>query len=81
MPHDSLRFDIQNLQEISITACNVKPNHNETDEVALPLLALQDKVDTDRMGRPTFLMVLSGEELAYRRQDGVFIVPLACLKD
>ena len=62
-------------------AVEVKLGSREIDEAALHLLALQNKVDADRMGRPSFLMVLTGGELAYRRQDGVFIVPLACLKD
>lgn len=34
-------------------------------------------------GRQTvpFLMILTGTELAYRREDGVFVVPIGCLKD
>ena len=30
---------------------------------------------------PDLLMILTGGQYAYRRQDGVFVVPLACLKD
>jgi hypothetical protein len=28
-----------------------------------------------------FLMILTGTEVAYRRDDGVFIVPVGCLKN
>lgn len=30
---------------------------------------------------PTILIVLTGGEYAYRRQDGVFVIPIGCLKD
>ena len=43
------------------------------------LLALKDNVDKDSMAAPAFLMVLTGTEFAYRRTDGVFVVPLGCL--
>jgi hypothetical protein len=33
------------------------------------------------MKDPSFLMVLTGGELAYQRTDGVLIVPIGCLKD
>jgi uncharacterized protein len=31
------------------------------------------------MPPPSFLMVLTGTEYAYRREDGVYVVPLGCL--
>ena len=46
------------------------------------LKALADKIDTDRMKQPSFLMVLTAVgSYAYRREDGVYIVPIGCLKD
>lgn len=46
------------------------------------LKRLRDKIDTDKMKAPSFLMVLIGVgQYAYRRQDGVFVVPIGCLKD
>lgn len=39
------------------------------------------KIDTDRMPSPAFLMVLTGVgRYAYRRADGVYVVPIGCLK-
>lgn len=46
------------------------------------LIKLQDKIDITKMKSPSFLMVLIGiGEIAYRREDGVYVVPIGCLKD
>mgnify|MGYP004666093175 CR=1 FL=1 len=51
-------------------------------EGAESLLALSEKLDTDKMKKPSFLMVLTGlGDFAYRRPDGVYVVPIGCLKD
>ena len=52
------------------------------NEWAANLLRLSEKIDTDKMEKPAFLMVLCGvAPFAYRREDGVFVVPISCLKD
>ena len=49
---------------------------------ASTLLTLANKIDTDKMKAPSFLMVLTGVgQYAYRREDGVYVVPIGCLKD
>lgn len=46
------------------------------------LCTLRDKIDTGKMKSPSFLMVLTGVgDFAYRRPDGVFVVPIGCLKN
>lgn len=46
------------------------------------LKALSEKIDTKRMKEPSFLMVLTGVgDYAYRREDGVYVVPVGTLKD
>lgn len=46
------------------------------------LKMLANKIDTDKMKAPAFLMVLTAVgEYAYRREDGVYVVPIGCLKD
>ena len=46
------------------------------------LKALEEKIDPERMKKPSFLMVLTAVgPYAYRREDGVYIVPVGCLKD
>lgn len=53
-----------------------------TDAGAASLLKLAAKIDTDKMKAPSFLMVLTGTgQFAYMRPDGVYVVPIACLKD
>jgi len=45
------------------------------------LLQLSSKIDTTRMPAPSFMMVLVGiGKYAYRREDGVFVVPIGCLR-
>lgn len=62
-------------------AVEVKLGSKEIDEAAGHLLKLKDKVNTEKMREPSFLMILTGTEIAYRREDGVYVVPLGCLKD
>ena len=52
------------------------------EEGARNLKAMEAKIDTDKMNTPSFLMVLTGVgNYAYRRKDGVFVVPIGSLKD
>ena len=52
------------------------------EEGASTLKAVADKIDTAKMKAPSFLMVLTGTSpYAYRRPDGVFVVPIGCLKN
>ncbi|HHU25100.1 MAG TPA: ATP-binding protein [Bacteroidales bacterium] len=52
------------------------------EDGAETLKKLADKIDATRMNPPSFLMVLTGVgQYAYRRKDGVWVVPIGCLKD
>ena len=43
---------------------------------------MYNKIDTEKMKNPSFLMVLTATgNYAYRREDGVYIVPIGCLKN
>lgn len=49
---------------------------------AKTLKELAGRIDTGRMHAPSFLMVLTGtDSYAYQRKDGVYVVPLGCLRD
>lgn len=51
-------------------------------EGADTLLKLSAKIDTGKMKKPSFQMVLTGTgDYAYRRKDGMLIVPIGCLKN
>ncbi|MDR1917740.1 MAG: DUF4143 domain-containing protein, partial [Christensenellaceae bacterium] len=62
-------------------AVEIKLGGNEIDEAASNLLKLKSKIDESYMKEPKFLMVLTGLNYAYRRPDGVLVVPVGCLKD
>jgi predicted AAA+ superfamily ATPase len=60
-------------------AIEVKMGNKEIEVAAKHLIALKDKIHT-KMRKPSFLMVLTGGQFAFQRQDGVYVVPLGCLK-
>ena len=62
-------------------AVEVKMGAKEIELAAENLKKLRYKINLDKMKEPSFLMVLTGAELGYRRDDGVYIVPIGCLKD
>ena len=52
------------------------------EEGVVNLKKLSDKIDTEKMKAPSFLMVLTAVgDYAYKRKDGVYVVPIGCLKD
>ena len=49
---------------------------------AKTLQSLASKIDTTKMKEPSFLMVLTAVgKFAYCRPDGVYVVPITCLKN
>jgi hypothetical protein len=51
------------------------------EEGTKSLKAMAAKIDIEKMNAPSFLMVLTGTgDYAYRRPDGVCVVPIGCLK-
>ena len=52
------------------------------EEGASNLLKLASRIDTGKMLPPSFMMVLTATgTYAYRREDGVLVVPIGCLKN
>ena len=52
------------------------------EEGAANLKSLSEKIDTTKMKKPSFMMVLTAVgQYAYMRTDGVMVVPIGCLKD
>lgn len=79
---DNLEADLViRLNDDRWAAVEVKLGSDEIEEGAKHLIKLRNKVDTTKVGEPAFLMVITGGQFAYRRQDGVFVVPIGCLKD
>lgn len=79
---DQLEIDlIVSLKDGRWGAIEVKLGEYQADEAASNLIKLKNKVDTSRIGDPSFLMILTGGKYAYKRKDNVLVVPIGCLKD
>jgi uncharacterized protein len=51
------------------------------NEGALTLKSLKEKIDQVKMSKPEFLAVITASDsFAYKRADGVYVIPIACLK-
>ena len=51
------------------------------EEGSANLIRLGERIDYNKMKEPSFMMVLCGvAPFAYRRKDGVLVVPIGCLK-
>jgi len=72
---------IIHLRDGRWAAAEIKLGQERVDEAARNLLRLKEKVDTDKMHAPSFLMVITSSGYAYERKDGVLVVPIGCLKD
>jgi predicted AAA+ superfamily ATPase len=62
-------------------AIEVKLGNKQIEEAAQNLLKLKARIDEDKMNEAAFLMIITGGQYAYRRNDGVFVVPIGCLRD
>ena len=60
-------------------AVEVKLGQGDIDKGANSLLRVAANVDPGRHGHPAFLAVVTGWGYAYRRSDGVFVVPVGTL--
>lgn len=77
---DNLEVDqIVSLHNGQWGAIEVKLGDSQLDEAAHKLRAFSKKVDTVAVGEPAFLIVLYAGQYAYRRPDGVQVVPIGCL--
>ena len=44
------------------------------------LIQIAKDIDEDRTGKPAFLMVVTKNKVAYQMENGVYVVPLCCLR-
>ena len=55
---------------------------NLINDGAENLKTMYSGIDTKKMNNPSFLMVLTATgKYAYKREDGVYVVPIGCLKN
>jgi predicted AAA+ superfamily ATPase len=62
-------------------AVEIKMGAGEIEDASEALLKLEKVVDTEKMNKPSFLMVLTSTEYAFQMANGVWVVPLGCLKN
>lgn len=62
-------------------AIEIKLGAGYIDEAANNLLKFKEKVDIKKCGEPSFLMVLTGTNYSYKREDGVYVVSIGTLKN
>ena len=79
---------VLHLKDGRYALIEVKLGGRQIDEGAAHLLKLKALVQKynqsgkgSKLEEPTFLMVLTGGEFAYQRKDGVYVVPVGCLRD
>lgn len=62
-------------------AIEIKLGNKQIEEAAQNLLTLRAKIDEEKMGKDSFLMIVTGGQYAYQRKDGIWVVPIGCLRD
>ena len=50
-------------------------------QAANNLIKIANDIDNEKTGQPAFLMVVTKNKVAYRMENGVYVVPLSCLKN
>lgn len=67
------------LEDGRWAALEVKMNPDSVDDAAASLLRFREKVDVSKVGEPAFIGVITSRSPAYRRPDGVLVIPVAAL--
>ena len=62
-------------------AVEVKMGAGDIETAAKNLINFKANIDTVRMQEPSFLMVLTTTETAFQMENGVWVVPLGCLRN
>lgn len=53
-------------------------DEDQIEEAATKLIGLEKDINEEK--KPSFLAIITATQFAYRRDDGVFVIPLGCLK-
>lgn len=62
-------------------AIEIKLGAGEIPTAADNLNKFKENINTDKYGKPSFLMILTGDEYSYKREDGIYVVSIGTLKD
>jgi hypothetical protein len=81
---DKSGFEIDSIIQLADGrwgAAEIKMGNAEIEKAVDNLLKLCKIVNTEKMNTPSFLMILTATEYAFQMKNGVWIVPLGCLKN
>ncbi len=71
---------VLHLRNGSYALIEVKISQIREDEGAATLKKLGKKIEASGMKAPSFLLVITATGHAHRREDGVYVIPIGCLK-
>ena len=54
---------------------------DDIDVACENLMKIASDIDIEKTGKPAFLMVITKNKFAYQKENGVYVIPLACLKN
>ena len=69
------------LKDERWAAVEIKMGAGEIGTAAENLIKFSENVDTVKTPPPSFLMVLTGTKYAFQMKNGVWVVPIGCLRD
>lgn len=70
---------VLHLRDGRYALIEAKLGNKRIDEGAEHLLKLKSLIQQKKMKAPSFLMILTAGQYAYKRPDGVYVVPIGCL--
>ncbi|MBE0601129.1 MAG: ATP-binding protein, partial [Firmicutes bacterium] len=71
---------VVHLRNGSYGLVEVKLGGDDIEMAAKNLNTLSEKIDLNRMPSPSFMMIMTGTSYAYRREDGIYVIPAGCLR-
>jgi predicted AAA+ superfamily ATPase len=81
---DQLNFEVDavvQLKDERWAPVEIKMGAGEIEKAADNLIKFRDNIDNAKMPPPSFLMVLTATKYAFQMKNGVWVVPIACLRD
>ena len=71
---------IIHLEDGSWGAIEIKLSNHLVENGAISLKKIAETIDTTKLNNLSFLMVLTGGNHSYKRQDGIYVVSVGLLK-
>ena len=89
--HDRYNLEadcVLHLRDGKYALIEFKLGSNEVEEASTHLLEIKqlvkeynEKGNAPKLREPDLLIIITGAEYAYRRQDGVYVIPIGCIRD